>query len=321
MKRTLAKIFAVIPFVVYGILGLSFLLFQLEFREDFWTVVFLFTLAFGWILVLASAIASIALRFKDEKKSEFFFCSSIINCAIPVLWGGFVLRLFFAFYEPRPSPVYNLSWHLLDDSLQGEKIVLNLTAEDVSEKEPKTIVKQRKLEAGKTKKIRLPDKYFKEVEGYSKSDENVRVFVPHGFFINWREDLDKYTKQDAYEIIVYRQPQIDEDDEKFTMRNPPRDARFCLTRVLRTYTQNGREITTLNLELDGTNWVRTRFVSKDEKPIANAKAVVYVLFEGGRTGEDGEPLDTEIYAETDADGWLEVQGIPDGAECYIDFSD
>ena len=29
----------------------------------------------------------------------------------------------------------------------------------------------------------------------------------------------------------------------------------------------------------------------------------------------------EIYAETDADGYLEVQGIPDGAECYIDFED
>ena len=411
MKYKCAKICSAIPFVVYGVGTTAFLLGRfdhiygydpanppldtlLKTVGDIANAVFLFTLAFGWVVALpfSTAGAVLSALSKNMKGQEICFDTSLVNSCIAIVWAAVFVPFVFHLPSPsKPSPVYNLSWHFLDDSLQGEKIVLTCTAEY----EDPPVVKKRTVTAGKTRKIRLPDRYFNDVRGVPQSDESVRIFVPGGFFINWTEDWDRFEKRDAYEIIVYRQPHIDEDEEQFTMKNPPRDAtftlcywdkmcrrfvhidsadgvfrkrdkseelllgtdfdypdsaeqfslfmtvqsavdagmtfpitlsyaraaHFCPTRVLRTYTQNGREITTLNLELDGTNWVRTRFVSKDEKPIANAKAVVYVLFEDSRTSEEGEPLDTEIYAETDADGYLEVQGIPDGAECYIDFED
>ena len=80
-----------------------------------------------------------------------------------------------------------------------------------------------------------------------------------------------------------------------------------------TYSQNGREIKTLNLELDGTNWIKTQFTDKRTgKPLANKKVVIYVIFEGDNTNR-------KIYTESDDDGYVCVENIPDGAECYIDF--
>lgn len=208
-----------------------------------------------------------------------------------------------------------------------------------------------------------------------------------GFFINWREDLDKYEKRDSYEIIVYKKPEITEDEEKFVMENVPRDADFELcywdkdlrkfvqiessdgvfykkdkseellldsekeypdsdeqfnlfmsvksavyadetylitlsyerdksflpVKNWRTYEQNGREIRTLNLELNGTQWIKTQYVDKTGEPIANVEAEIFVF------GDDIK--DGIIHAQTDEDGYLWVENIPDGVECYVMLGD
>ena len=390
MKSVLAKIFFGLPFVVYGVLALSFFLFQLEFTQTFWTKVFLFTLFFGWILVLASAIISIVFRFKDKEKRGVFFFGSIINCAVSVFWGGFMLRILFLspFAAPiKPKPVYDLTWHLLDDSLSGNKF--EFTFEDY-----KDFSVARNVTAGKTKKVRLPDDYFQFVKSRSDSDGNAFVFLPETRFeLYWNSKTYEYEKKDTYEIIVYKKPVITEDDEKFSMQDVPKDSDFALCywdkdrgkfvyvdssdgvfwkkdssddllldgkkdypdsdeqfnlfmsvkscvregerhaitisydrekRFLpvknyrtyvqnATYSQNGREIKTLNLELDGTNWIKTQFTDKRTgKPLANKKVVIYVIFEGDNTNR-------KIYTESDDDGYVCVENIPDGAECYIDF--
>ena len=363
---------------------------------DFSTFVFMFTLCLGWLAVLPFSIAGIvfSLLSRNERRANACFYGSAISCGFALLWAVIIGSCFFNLSPldaPKPSPVYDIEWHFLDESIQGQKIVLSCT-EKYSEK-PKTVKKT--VRAGKTKKIRLSDKFFNQIEGCSKTDESVRVFVPYGFFINWSVDEDRYVKSDAYEVILYKKPEIIEDEEKFVMQTVPKDAEFqlcywdrtrhrfvhCLssngvfykknqsddllwdlekkypdsdekfnlfmkvkssvdadrdflitvpydrderfrpTKIYRTYNQDGREITTLNLELDGTNWVSTRFVNRNDEPIAHAKAVIYVIFEEDRYTETGEMLSTEIYTESDDDGWVKVQNIPVGAECYINFED
>lgn len=66
-----------------------------------------------------------------------------------------------------------------------------------------------------------------------------------------------------------------------------------------------------NIELNGTNWIKTRFTDKEtKKPLANRKFVIYVIFEDESEGE--------IVARTDENGWLYVRNLPKG-ECYADI--
>ncbi len=412
MKHKLAKIILALHVFVYALLALAFLLGRLDgihyvfedgqlvesdsaFLKTLGTIgdvangVFMLTLIFGWIAVLPLSIAGIVLSFFS--KSWKGLTPSLVNAGISIVWVLIFISIYSSFpSEPRPKPVYNLTWHLLDDSIQGEKIILTLTADDFSTSEPQKIEKKKKVVAGKTKKIRLPDENFEDVEGVSKSDENVRVFVPVGFFINWREDLDKYVKQDSYEIIVYKRPEITEDEEKFVMKNVPRDTDFELcywdkdssrfvhiessdgvfykkdkreellldsekeypdsdeqfnlfmsvksalyadetylitlsyerdksflpVKNWRTYQQNGREIRTLNLDLNGTQWIKTQYIDKKTgEPIANASAKIYVFFED----EERKNEEASIETQTDENGWLWVENIPDGVELYTMF--
>ena len=81
----------------------------------------------------------------------------------------------------------------------------------------------------------------------------------------------------------------------------------------RTYQQNGREIRTLNLELNGTQWIKTQYVDKKTgEPIVNASAKIYVIFED----EERKNEEAAIETQTDEDGWLWVEHIPDGVELY-----
>lgn len=412
MKNRLAKIFSFLSLAVYGIMLLAFLLGRLDLMLDYDSsnpplikilkyigdisnFVFMFTLCLGWLLALPFSIAGIVfwLLSKNKGKSDIPFFASALGCCFALPWAVIMGNFFLVppLDAPKPSPVYDIAWHFLDESIQGQKILLSCT-EKYSEK-PKIVKKS--LIAGKTKKIRLPDKFFNQIEGCSKTDQSVRAFVPYGFFINWREDEDRYVKREAYEVILYKKPEIIEDEEKFVMQTVPkaeefqlcywdrtrhrfvhslssdgvfykknqsddllwdlekkypdsdekfnlfmkvkssvdadrdflitvpydRDERFRPTKVYRTYNQDGREITTLNMELDGTNWVSTRFVNRNDEPIAHAKAVIYVIFEEDRYTETGEMLSTEIYTESDDDGWVKVQNLPDGTECYINFED
>lgn len=358
---------------------------------DIANVVFVVVLIFGWIAVLPLSIAGIVLSFFSKIWKGL--TPSLVNAGISIVWVLIFISIYSSFpFEPRPKPVYNLTWHLLDDSIQGEKIILTLTADDFSTSEPQKIEKKKNVVAGKTKKIRIPDEDFEKVEGVSKSDENVRAFVPYGFFVMYDGDKDKYVKQDSYEIIVYKKPEITEDEEKFVMKNVPRDTDFELcywdkdarqfvqiasndgvfykrdkskelllnsekqcpdsdeqfnlfmsvksalyaektylitlsyerdkqylpVKNWRTYEQNGRKIRTLNLELNGTQWIKTRYIDKKTgEPIANTAATIYVIFED----EERKNEEAAIETQTDGDGWLWVENIPDGVELYTMLED
>ena len=68
-----------------------------------------------------------------------------------------------------------------------------------------------------------------------------------------------------------------------------------------------------NIELNGTNWMKTQFRdSRTGNPIANRKFIIYVIM-GEKDSDIGE-----IITRSDADGWVYVKNIPDGA-CYGDF--
>lgn len=344
--------------------------------------VFMYTLIFGGFILLAFAVVGVvfSLLARRERLAKTCLFVSVFNLLVCGMILHWIVGISNEWGYPKPSPVYNLTWHLLDDSLQGEKITLECKGYD-GEK-PKV----RKVIVGKTKKIRLPDENFEVVEGVCK-DSDTLVFVPYGFFIQWREDLDKYVKRDSYEIIVYKKPEITEDEEKFVMDSLPRDAVFELcywdkdasrfvhiessdgvfykkdrseellldsekeypdsdeqfnlfmsvkssvyadetytitlsyerdksflpVKNWRTYEQNGREIRTLNLELNGTQWIKTQYVDKTGEPIANVEAEIFVF------GDDIK--DGIIHAQTDSEGYLWVENIPDGVECYVMLGD
>jgi len=408
MKHKLAKIILALQISIYAIGVAAFLLRRLDgihyvFEDghlvesdsaflkilghigDTANAVFMYTVIFGGFILLAFAVVDVvfSLLARRERLAKTCLFVSVFNLLVCGMILHWIVGISNAWSYPSPKPVYNLTWHLLDDSLQGEKIIL--TCKNKYAEPP--VEKKKNVVAGKTKKIRLPDEDFEDVEGVSKSDENVRVFVPVGFFINWREDLDKYEKQDSYEIIIYKKPEITEDEEKFVMKNVPRDAVFELcywdkdacrfvhiassdgvfykkdrseellldsekeypdsdeqynlfmsvksavyadeTYIItlsyerdkqylpvknwRTYEQNGREIRTLNLELNGTQWIKTQYVDKTGEPIANVEAEIFVF------GDDIK--DGIIHAKTDSDGWLWVENIPDGVECYVMLGD
>ena len=408
MKHKLAKIILALQIFVYAIGVAAFLLGRLDgihyvfeggqvvesdsaFLKilgrigDTANAVFMYTLIFGGFILLAFAVVGVvfSLLARRERLAKTCLFVSVFNLLVCGMILHWIVGISNAWSYPRPKPVYNLTWHLLDDSLQGEKIIL--TCKNKYAEPP--VEKKKNVVAGKTKKIRLPDEDFEDVEGVSKSDENVRVFVPYGFFINWREDLDKYEKRDSYEIIVYKKPEITEDEEKFVMENVPRDTDFELcywdkdarrfvhiassdgvfykkdrseellldsekeypdsderfnlfmsvksavyadetylitlsyerdksflpVKNWRTYEQNGREIKTLNLELNGTQWIKTQYVDKTGEPIANVEAEIFVF------GDDIK--DGIIHAKTDEDGYLWVENIPDGVECYVMLGD
>ena len=411
MKHKLAKIILALQIAVYAIGVAAFLLGRLDgihyvfeggqlvesdsaFLKtlghigDTANAFFMYTLIFGGFILLAFAVVGVvfSLLARRERLAKTCLFVSVFNLLVCGMILHWIVGISNEWGYPKPSPVYNLTWHLLDDSIQDEKIIL--TCKNKYAEPP--VEKKKNVVAGKTKKIRLPDEDFTKVEGVSKSDENVRVFVPYGFFIKWREDLDKYEKQDSYEIIVYKKPEITEDEEKFVMKNVPRDADFELcywdkdasrfvhiassdgvfykkdkseellgcdreypdsdeqfnlfmsvksavyadetylitlsyerdksflpVKNWRTYEQNGREIRTLNLELNGTQWIKAQYVDKTGEPIANASAKIYVIFED----EDKKNEEAAIETQTDGDGWLWVENIPDGVECYVMLGD
>ena len=413
MKHKLAKIILALQISIYAIGFAAFLLGRLDgihyvfeggqvvesdsaFLKilghigDTANAVFMYTVIFGGFILLAFAALGVAfsLLARRERLAKTCLFVSLFNLLVCGMILHWIIGISNAWSYPRPKPVYNLTWHLLDDSIQGEKITLECKGYD-GEK-PKV----RKVIAGKTKKIRLPDENFEVVEGVCK-DSDTLVFVPYGFFIRWHEDEDSWSKEDSYEIILYKKPAITEDEEAFRMEGVPRDATFELcywdkdlhefvqiesgdgvfykkdknnellgydreypdsreqftlfmsvqssvyqdkkhlialtyerderflpekpVKTLRTYIQNGREIKTENVALNGSQWIHIQYVDSSEKPLANKKAYIFVL-------SDGESIfDSDdygiIYAQTDENGWLSVENIPDGVECRIIWGD
>ena len=416
MKQKLLKIILVLQIAVYAILLAAFLLGRLDgihyvfdggqvvesdsvFLKtvgkagDIANAVFMLSFIFGSfpsiLLAVLGVVFSLLARREPLAKTCLFV--SVLNLIISGFWAKTVIDFDKAWSypsEPKPAPVYNLTWHILDDSIQDEKITLECKGYD-GEK-PKV----RKVIAGKTKKIRLPDENFEVVEGVCK-DSDTLMFVPYGFFIRWHEDEDSWSKEDSYEIILYKKPAISEDEEAFRMERVPRDATFELcywdkdlhefvqiesgdgvfykkdknnellgydreypdsreqftlfmsvqssvyqdkkhlialtyerderflpekpVKTLRTYIQNGMEIKTENVALNGSQWIHIQYVDSSEKPLANKKAYIFVL-------SDGESIfDSDdygiIYAQTDENGWLSVENIPDGVECRIMWGD
>lgn len=416
MKQKLLKIILVLQIAVYAIWLAAFLLGRLDgihyvfdggqvvesdsaFLKtvgkagDIANAVFMLSFIFGSFPSILLAVLGVvfSLLVRRERLAEICLCTSVLNLIVSGFWAKTAIDFNNALSypsEPKPKPVYNLTWHILDDSIQDEKITLECKGYD-GEK-PRV----RKVIAGKTKKIRLPDENFEVVEGKCK-DSDTLVFVPYGFFVRWREDLDKYVKEDSYEIILYKKPSITEDEEAFRMERVPRDATFELcywdkdlhefvqiesgdgvfykkdknnellgydreypdsreqftlfmsvqssvykdkkhlialtyerderflpekpVKTLHTYIQNGREIKTENVALNGSQWIHIQYVDSSEKPLANKKAYIFVL------SDDESVFDSDdygiIYAQTDGNGWLSVENIPDGVECRIVWGD
>ena len=413
MKHKLAKIILALQISIYAIGFAAFLLGRLDgihyvfeggqlvesdsaFLKilghigDTANAVFMYTVIFGGFILLVFAVVGVvfSLLVRRERLAKTCLFVSVFNLLVCGMILHWIIGFSIAWSYPRPKPVYNLTWHLLDDSLQGEKITLECKGYD-GEK-PKV----RKVIAGKTKKIRLPDENFEVVEGVCK-DSDTLVFVPYGFFIQWHEDEDSWSKEDSYEIILYKKPAITEDEEAFRMEGVPRDATFELcywdkdlhefvqiesgdgvfykkdknnellgydreypdsreqftlfmsvqssvyqdkkhlialtyerderflpekpVKTLRTYIQNGMEIKTENVALNGSQWIHIQYVDSSEKPLANKKAYIFVL------SDDESIFESDdygiIYAQTDENGWLSVENIPDGVECRIMWGD
>ena len=289
----------------------------------------------------------------------------------------------------KPKPVFDLAWNVLDEECMNKRIRVDCYVYD-------RLLCMRTLSVGKTKRIRLPEKKFYEFKAEC-DDESIKVDVADPFIADWREDLERYEKLDSYEIIVWKIPQVLEDDESFTIVNPlegieyeicywsvnkrrfvrvkssngkflkdeyvpaeleysvdelgkeypsgtekalvtfsimsmksdgnevshkqkfefDRDEKFLPPKpVTRTYIQNGITITTENLELNGTQWISTRYIDKETgNPLCNRKVQIHFI-----PDDRGEDLDDHlILTETDDDGWLRVENISDGGEVYALF--
>ena len=86
MKAKLAKIFTLIPFIVYGVLAVAYLIAYLD---------FIFGFLFGWIPSLASSVLGIAFHFLSPKESRerLFLTVSVANCIISLAWMVGILLL------------------------------------------------------------------------------------------------------------------------------------------------------------------------------------------------------------------------------------
>ena len=112
--------------------------------------------------------------------------------------------------KKEPKPVYNIVWNVLDDDLRGKKIKIDFYEYDT----PFT----KTLTIGKTKRLRLPYGSFEEsVNKKDAEEKGIYLDLPQGLSMNWREDLDRYEKADAYEIIVFKEPKLTETDESFIL--------------------------------------------------------------------------------------------------------
>ncbi len=117
--------------------------------------------------------------------------------------------------EKEPAPVYNIVWNVLDDDLVGKKIKIDF--DDYENTFSKT------LTIGKTKRIRLPYGSFHEsVNEKDSAEKGIFLDMPQGLSMRWREDLDKYQKEDAYEIIVFKEAELSETDEAFILSSAPK---------------------------------------------------------------------------------------------------
>ena len=117
--------------------------------------------------------------------------------------------------KKEPSPVYNIVWNVLDDDLVGKKIKIDFDDYETTFSKTLTI--------GKTKRIHLPYGSFHESVN-EKDSAGKRIFLdmPQGLSMRWREDLDKNEKEDAYEIIVFKEIELSETDEAFILSSAPK---------------------------------------------------------------------------------------------------
>lgn len=116
MKAKLAKIFSLIPFIVYGILAVTYLIAYLEFIFDdapanFWivnllsiigvcsTAVFVTTLFYGWGLVLPCSVAGVVFAFFSENTrwKKICFYSSLLNGIFTVVWAYYAISFMSVF--------------------------------------------------------------------------------------------------------------------------------------------------------------------------------------------------------------------------------
>ena len=147
----------------------------------------------------------------------------------------------------------------------------------------------------------------------------VRLYSHDGIF--YKKDMDTELMLDNntqypdsrkdFSIFIPVKSSLHEDTYYTITALYKRDANFLPQE--RMYVQGKNTIRTINMELNGTNFIKTRFIDNNTgEPIANRKVTVYVSSDTIKHGE--------IYAKTDNEGWLEIQNVPEG-ECFMDFED
>ena len=104
-KSTLSKIFFVLPFAIYGVLGLFFVLashFPYAFEVGITENIGFAILFFGWVPSLASTVAGVVfsrLSLKERHGKAFLICSCV-NVAVSVAWGFWGIQSMMP-YEPK----------------------------------------------------------------------------------------------------------------------------------------------------------------------------------------------------------------------------
>ena len=116
MKAKLAKIFSLIPFLVYGVLAVAYLIAYLDFIfgddlansqivnllkiiGDCSGAVFGITLLFGWIVVLPCSVAGAVFAFfsGNTRWKKICFYSSLLNGILAVVWAYYAISFMSVF--------------------------------------------------------------------------------------------------------------------------------------------------------------------------------------------------------------------------------
>ncbi len=149
-------------------------------------------------------------------KKVLLWTAGIFIALLPFMIAVFPLHIMMgAVYLFKPFlPLFqeslSITWNIQNKEWRNKKIWLAQKSPDL----PENSVHYKKLTVGKTRKVKLHDSDCVLVMEKSKPD-NIGVYIPGFFGLNWREDLDEYEKADSYEIIVYTKPVVTECEVYF----------------------------------------------------------------------------------------------------------
>ena len=149
-------------------------------------------------------------------KKVLLWTAGILIALLPFMIAVFPLHIMVgAAYLLKPFvPLFqenlSITWNIQNKECRNKKIWLAQKSCEL----PENSIHYKKLTVGKTRKVKLHDSDCVLVTENSKP-ENIGVYIPGVFGLNWREDLDEYEKSNSYEIIVYTKPVVTECEDYF----------------------------------------------------------------------------------------------------------